>query len=800
MATAYEYDWAGRIVKETPTGRAATEYSYITPTNFEITVSKSMAGWPEPLPWSKYLIDPLGRVVRETTALPGTAQQSERNITYNALGWRMSVSEPGNAAALTEFTYDALGQLTQVRAPDQSLTDYSYMGSRQKTRTSRIWTGGPADTEVTTTEEYDGYGRLRTVSERSGPTTAAARIGAFVKTEYGYDVANHLTAVTMNRPTSGSGAMQQRLFDYDGRGFLRWESQPESGMSAYFYDARGQLVTKTQSGAGSQFDLDYFYDAAARVTLVEGRNPLPGGPQFRPLKQFSYSAANTALSLSKGKVFAAVRHNYVRGTDYAVYHQHVYGDGAGRLTMRTTTIAEVKPEGWTTLKSFAITQAYTPLDLPISTEYPMCENCGAPDVDPWRENATRTYDRGRLTSVAGFAPSISYWPNGLRNVLQHANGVLDTQTTDSMPRPATIKFNTYDRCVQPTFTVQPASATISSGQYADLNVTVAGTTPVTYDWYKGFGVPVAVTPTLHVNPLTTTDYYVIVTNACGFAQSQTAKVSVGACTPPTTGVIVPVLQPDGPWILTPDPTAQAAATYLWTRLSDGATMGTSRTLAVSALTQTTSYRLKITDACNNSSSDVTITIPLQITSTALTATANAANTQVTVTWPAVTGAASYNVFRRSGGVWESLGSSTSTTYVDSTVAGSRAYAYRVQALASGNTSSYSNSDVALTMSFTQAVVDQPISVATNEGILVAVNKVREAVGWPALTWNNILTTTSPLPGPGGYIDSRHITACRARMNEALQALGVPVTTYSDGDLTDRPIRAPHINELLQRAQ
>ena len=197
-------------------------------------------------------------------------------------------------------------------------------------------------------------------------------------------------------------------------------------------------------------------------------------------------------------------------------------------------------------------------------------------------------------------------------------------------------------------------------------------------------------------------------------------------------------------------------------------MGTSRTLAVGSLTQTTSYRLKITDGCNNSSSDVTITVPLQITSTALTATANAANTQVTVTWPAVTGATSYNVYRRSGSGWEPLGSSTSTSYVDSTVAGSRAYAYRVQAQASGNSSPYSNSDIAITMSFTQAVPDMPILAATNEGLLVAVNKVRAAVGWPALTWNGILTTSSPLPAPGEFIDSRHVTACRARMNEALR--------------------------------
>jgi hypothetical protein len=81
-----------------------------------ITVSKTSAGWSEPLPWSKYLFDPFGRVVRETTAIPGGAQ-SERNIVYNTRGWRMSVSEPGNASALTQFTYVASARSSRSRLP-----------------------------------------------------------------------------------------------------------------------------------------------------------------------------------------------------------------------------------------------------------------------------------------------------------------------------------------------------------------------------------------------------------------------------------------------------------------------------------------------------------------------------------------------------------------------------------------------------------------------------------------------------------------------------------------------------------
>src|SRR5439155_25898950 len=94
-----------------------------------------------------------------------------------------------------------------------------------------------------------------------------------VKTSYTYDVANNLTSVKMSK-ADGSGPVQNRLFDYDGRGLLRWESQPESGMTSYTYDAKGHVITKLQSGGYTPFDLTHEYDSAERLLKVNGRNPL----------------------------------------------------------------------------------------------------------------------------------------------------------------------------------------------------------------------------------------------------------------------------------------------------------------------------------------------------------------------------------------------------------------------------------------------------------------------------------------------------------------------------------------------
>jgi hypothetical protein len=51
-----------------------------------------------------------------------------------------------------------------------------------------------------------------------------------------------------------------------------------------------------------------------------------------------------------------------------------------------------------------------------------------------------SYTEGRLTAIPGYAPSITYHPNGLVHQITHANGVVSTQANDpdDMRRPASI--------------------------------------------------------------------------------------------------------------------------------------------------------------------------------------------------------------------------------------------------------------------------------------------------------------------------------------------------------------------------
>jgi hypothetical protein len=356
--------------------------------------------------------------------------------------------------------------------------------------------------------------------------------------------------------------------------------------------------------------------------------------------------------------------------------------------------------------------------------------------------------------------------------------------------------------VQPRITTQPASVT--GGSSVSLSVTVGGTGPFEYEWYNLTDyAPAGTTQTIVVNPTVTTEYYVTVTGPCGFLNSQVAKVTIGPCSPPSTGGISVVTQPDGSWILRPDPTSRANPTYTWKQLPSNTVVGNERELAVAALTQSTTYSLTISDSCSSSTSNVTISIPLAIPSSGLTAT-KVTSTQIEVWWPVVSGATTYVLERRSGPAWEEIAQLTppTTHHTDNTAQSNKTYAYRVYAIGSGSgtTSAYSNSDVATTRSFTAAVPLAQITSAPTNDMLAAVNSVRAAAGWSALAWSNILAPNDPLPAPGTIILARHVLSCRARMNEALQALGVPVASYATPDLTGVAPAAAHINEVQQRAQ
>jgi RHS repeat-associated protein len=376
--------------------------------------------------------------------LGGNQQWSTSRTGYDELGRRSRVNvpiyRPGSsweslpATYGTVFQYDRFDRPTLVQQPDSHTTLIAYQGSRQVSRTVAAATdsrpdGTPLESDAVTTERYDGYGRLLSVTEGSGTN------GADVTTSYGYDVGNRLDSVT----TTDSPVTQTRTFTYDQRGFLLSEQHPESGQTLYgaaisapAYDARGHATRKV---VASQ-DLRFTYDSAERLTTVQAGNP---NGTLSTLKSFTYGEGNlgTCPALSgcearNGKLVTAVRHNLdpLFG-DVTVTESYAYYGRGGRLAERNTTVSS---GGGFEGASFVTRRSWNELGLLDTVAYPETSFAGQPRYVGYG------YDQGILSAVNGYG-TVTYQPSGVVAAVAHANGVSEVWDPDAsgMARPARIR-------------------------------------------------------------------------------------------------------------------------------------------------------------------------------------------------------------------------------------------------------------------------------------------------------------------------------------------------------------------------
>jgi hypothetical protein len=132
-------------------------------------------------------------------------------------------------------------------------------------------------------------------------------------------------------------------------------------------------------------------------------------------------------------------------------------------------------------------------------------------------------------------------------------------------------------CTMPAVATQPVSQTVTSGQSVTLTVAALGTSPTTYQWYRGTSgntsnpIPGAASSSYSTGSLTiTTTYWVRISNSCGSSDSDSATISISIPPPPppapsfvryfALGDSVPSghgLQDDG------QPCRRSAASYPW---------------------------------------------------------------------------------------------------------------------------------------------------------------------------------------------------------------------------------------------
>jgi hypothetical protein len=117
----------------------------------------------------------------------------------------------------------------------------------------------------------------------------------------------------------------------------------------------------------------------------------------------------------------------------AIAETYVHGGRQGRASSRTTQMFY----NGASSESFTQSWSWNALGDLGSVSYPQCTFAACLPV---ARTVSPGYTNGFLTSVPGWASSISYHANGMVNQITHSNGVVDTQANDPdmMRRPSAL--------------------------------------------------------------------------------------------------------------------------------------------------------------------------------------------------------------------------------------------------------------------------------------------------------------------------------------------------------------------------
>lgn len=311
-----EYDNAGRVIRQTQvdTGVWTLAYTVVANRITETTITdprgnatihrfNAQGGEVE-------TVDALGQSTRRTFEVATNLLQEERDplnrstrLAYNAVGNVTSITAPDNTVTrveyhpiwnrvtkvtdalnhITEFTYDTVGNLITVKDPLQHVTTLTYNAFGQP-----LTVIDPLN--QTTTFTYDNAGNLITTADPLGNTTQRA-----------YDFANRLLSVTDPR-----GFATQ--FQYDGLNRVTQITDAINGLTAFIYDPNGNLLTvvdaKNQTTTYTYDNMDrlqtrkdalnrtesYHYDLAGNLTRFTDRK--------NQVTTFPYDALNRRIGAS----------------------------------------------------------------------------------------------------------------------------------------------------------------------------------------------------------------------------------------------------------------------------------------------------------------------------------------------------------------------------------------------------------------------------------------------------------------------------------------------------------------------
>jgi RHS repeat-associated protein len=257
---------------------------------------------------AKTIFDGLGRPIqKQVTSDPEGAVYTD--TIYDALSRAYKVSNPyrtGDTEVYTTNTYDGIGRIINVTQADGSASKTEYIGN---TTTVTDEAGKNRKSQT------DGLGRLTSVWEN--PT------GLNYETDYQYDVLGKLLEVDQKGGSTSSANWRTRTFAYNSLGQLLCSANPETGspLSAaascpnpdsgsytagtirYQYDSDGDVISKTAPAPNQQgtttVTTTYTYDQLHRLT---GKSYSDGTPNVAYYYDGTAPKACTAPSLSATNV------------------------------------------------------------------------------------------------------------------------------------------------------------------------------------------------------------------------------------------------------------------------------------------------------------------------------------------------------------------------------------------------------------------------------------------------------------------------------------------------------------------
>ncbi|GGO81389.1 RHS repeat-associated core domain-containing protein [Nonomuraea cavernae] len=447
VTTTFTYDALGRLLAQTEPG-VENEVSDVTHTK-RTTLAYDADG---------------NKLSEKISDLTGGDAERVTAYTYDGLGRLATIT--GAEGGVVQQQWNSLGQLSRVTDARGTVVEHGYSARGElATRTLKGWTGSPVNLQapadvVLESFAYDPAGRLAARVDAMGRKTSytyftdnllAAKIADEVKLngsattkdvvleDHTYDAAGNQTKLV----TGGGTATTQ--FVYDAVGQLTSQTFDPGVLdrkTAYVYDANGNVIRSTRTGAGATRTevTDYAYNKVNQVTRTMVEN---GAEDLVSTSTYDDRGLVTASTDPRGNT---------SGADPADFTTTMRYDLLGRLVEVTAPEVQVDKAGTANTARPSARYGYDTFGAQTH------------ETDAEGRTVTSVFDKaGRLTSKS--APS--YTPPGgtaVTPTTSHAYDPAGQLISSTDPRGNTSTFE-YDQLGRQVRVTDPAPSGQTAGRW-----------------------------------------------------------------------------------------------------------------------------------------------------------------------------------------------------------------------------------------------------------------------------------------------------------------------------------------------